>query len=133
MNHDKAYERVADRYLESALENARAGLHEVCTFAAYHAFESIGGALTVHSGSVYPRSPHAKKLNAFVRVASSLGLCLPIARFAILVASYRNPSLYPTRIGLGGFDPPDCLTTAGESARILTRVRSIVRHVKRLL
>ena len=132
MNLTQAYERTAERYLGAASMTLQAGRHEVAIFTSYHAFESIGGALSASHGQHYPRS-HSRKLNQFTKLCAAHGFGPPLAHLAILLSSLRNLSLYPVDGTPAGSTSPDLHLSPGQAKSLYKRVQGLVQAVKRII
>lgn len=92
-----AYVQISNRALLTAETSPAAGISEAVGFYAYHAFESMGGALCTSVGEDYSFS-HTKKIHQFIAISNRRGLHNKIGVEIVLVAGLlpdRNQCLYP--------------------------------------
>ena len=134
MNLQEAYVDVAERSLQAAQAAFDQGIHECSAFYAYHALESIGGALAAALGQQYPRG-HAEKINTLVantnRQPFRASLSRGVASVAILVASLRTDALYPRELSPSDYQVPRETVDATDVQDLLRRVRGVVTGVQR--
>ena len=124
-----AYKEVASRSLVAARAMLVASLQETAVFKAYHAFESIGGALSTSHGNTYPRS-HSRKLNQFVTLVPNHHRHA-VSALAIQLSALRNAALYPLVQPSGDVQCPKDRWTGAQAAELVRRVNGIVRKVAR--
>lgn len=109
-----------------------AGFHEAAGFYAYHAFESMGGALCTSVGENYSMD-HTHKINQFVGVAKRGVLRDRIGRgvseVAALIMGIRNQLLYPRQVDDEVTLPTQVLSQE-EARGLLKRVKGICKKVE---
>lgn len=136
MDLKDAYAEIARRSLDSADANISASIQESATFFAYHAFESLGGALCSSIGEMYSME-HAKKINQFIAASKRGKLRLKIARdvayVGMVISSIRNKCLYPEELASGGVRLPSDFITLSNAQDLVKRVRGVARKVDREL
>jgi len=127
MPQAEAFVRIAERSLDAANAILPAAIQEAAGFYAYHAFESLGGALCVHHGHQPPRTPHSSKIIAFQGFANEHPFAGDVATLAIIVESLRNDLLYPSR------PTPEGLTHVPDERYTLDNARDLIKDVTNLL
>jgi HEPN domain-containing protein len=133
MELKNAYVKVSRRAILAAEAMLRAGLPEATGFHAYHAFESMGGALCTSVGEDYSMG-HAHKINQFTGVANRRGLRNKIGTGVLEVAmsltAFRNQLLYP-QLMEGKVILPEEVISQKEAETLLKRVRGICKKVEK--
>lgn len=125
-----AYMRVAERSLGAGSDAAGGGFQEKAGFLAYHAFESVGGALCEARGVRYHPASHHAKLSRFVQTARQERFARAAAALASQVGSLRSRALYPRSIGNGQIELPEDVITNAEARRLLGRIRALQQTVR---
>jgi len=129
-----AYLRVAERSLQSANAILPVAIQEIAGFLAYHAFESLGGALCVHHGKKPPKVPHLAKIQMFQGFANGHPFGPDVARVAILVQSIRNDLLYPSRVTSGGLaEAPDEIYTLADATDLINEVTNVLGQIRPII
>ena len=136
MDLKSAYTQISERSLTSADASIASGIQESATFFAYHAFESLGGALCSSVGEVYSKG-HSRKINQFV-AASRRGklrvrISHDVAYVGMVLSSFRNKSLYPEELASGAVELPSDFITLSNAKDIVKRVKGVTRKVVREL
>jgi HEPN domain-containing protein len=136
LNLQDAYLDVAERSIQAAQASLNAGIHECSAFLAYHALESMGGAVAASLGQDYPRG-HTEKINTLVantnRTPFRASLSRGVATVAILVASLRADALYPKELTPTDYRTPRETIDANDARDLLRRVRGVMTGVQRHL
>jgi HEPN domain-containing protein len=133
MRLQDAYIETASRSIEIAEILADAGYQEGVAFYAYHAFESLGGALCDSYGELYP-SGHTGKINTFMAVAHRCRIDISVGQVAMRVNSVRNQCLYPTeQIPDEAYQTPNQLIQPTDARDMLRRVKGIYRLIRRTI
>jgi hypothetical protein len=125
-----AYLEVCERSLEAADASSSAGIHEKACFLAYHAFESVGGALAASKKVKYPNA-HQGKINQFMRLAKATPHRYAVGRLAIQLSSLRNLCLYPVKQADGSARSPSSSISKSNAAKLLKEVRGVVTRVRK--
>jgi hypothetical protein len=121
------YRRISERY-SRASDLTVSQVPEASGFAAYHAFESIGGAWIRHNGRNVPLR-HTAKLNQFVILSHGRNFKRGVTVLAIILSSLRNNMLYPRPDGIGGYELPETLLSSRDAEDLLRRVAGVIRRV----
>lgn len=128
MSLNEAYREIAIRALDAAHAALAARRQEKATFLAYHAFESLGGALSATKAQPYPLK-HQRKLNQFVALAQPYKFGRAVAALAITLASLRNRCLYPEEHPGGVVTVPKDVVPESLARSLLSRVGGIARSL----
>ena len=131
MNPVDAYVRVAQRSVKAARVSQASSLHESSGFYAYHAFESIGGAVCHHRGRGFTAKSHPKKINQFVSASKSYSFFHAVARVSIILSSVRNRCLYPEQRPDGSMELPENWISAAQAQDMTRRVNGVIGSVLR--
>ncbi len=127
-----AYVDISRRALLAADLMLKAGLPEAVGFYAYHAFESIGGALCASVGEDYPMG-HDSKIHQFVAVAMRKWLykrVTDVSEVAQSLTHLRNKLLYPRLMGDEIILPSEVISQK-EAETLLKRVKGICKKVEK--
>jgi hypothetical protein len=130
-----AYVEISNRALLTAETNLVAGISEAAGFYAYHAFESMGGALCTSVGEDYSFS-HTKKIHQFIAVSKRRGLRNKIGHQVLGVAGMladRNQLLYPQQQIDNQVKLPSQVLSQTEAKSLLKRVKGICKKVEKYL
>ena len=97
---------------------------------AYHAFESLGGAVLSYRGKPYSFK-HGAKLNSFKSEAKVFGRPIQtrVAELCIVLASVRSSTLYPEELPHGVVARPSMRFTVPQARRLIGRVKSLLNRV----
>jgi hypothetical protein len=121
---------VAKRATVAAQSALNVGTHEKAGFLAYHAFESSGCALGVHTGLDMGKTvSHSVKLKRFLHAAKSVGMGKEVALLCVRLAPMRNRFLYPEILPDGTIKLPEAQITAAKAKQLLKEVSHIVNRV----
>ena len=126
----QAYLDITDRSIRAGRAAENDGVHEKACFMSYHAFESLGGALSASRHQAYPR-PHPAKLNQFVRLASGRPYQRAVAYLASALWSLRAESLYPRELADGRVLHPRDMISATDAKRLVSRIAGLHRKMAR--
>lgn len=129
MNSKDGFVRVAIRYLSASQAALAANIREASAFCAYHAFESVGGAVCSVRNRKYSVRSHRKKMNQFQAASNAFPFSHAVARVVVLVASVRNEALYPELLPDGSVTLPESTFSQTEAATLLHRVRGVVLSI----
>jgi hypothetical protein len=130
----EAYLWVAQRSLAAANALLPAAVQEAAGFYAYHAFESLGGALCTHHNVNPPKTPHSAKIARFQAVANPYPFGQQVATLAITVQSLRNDLLYPSAPDVGGMsESPDERYTAVDAQDLINDVAALIALIGPLI
>lgn len=128
-----AYLEIVQRSIEAAEVTLSASLQEAASFHAYHAFESLGGALCASLGEEYSME-HTKKINQFVAIANR-GMFRQhighgVSNVAMIISSIRNKCLYPQESNDEVISPNQFIDDTDVSD-LLKRVKGICNKVNK--
>lgn len=126
------YMDIANRSILAAEAIASVNLQEAISFFAYHAFESMGGALCEHLNVTYPKS-HDKKINQFVAVSGKTNHQKSVKRVAERLESLRNVLLYPQELSDGAYLRPSQQITLDQAKDLLKRVKGVYRMLEKYI
>jgi hypothetical protein len=125
-----AYLRISERALAAADAAIAHTVQEKAGFLAYHAFESMGGAMCASRGVAYHPANHRQKLQRFVTAVRQERFALAAAQLASEVASLRNAFLYPRILQTGSIGMPEQVITTAQATRLVGRVRTLGGRVQ---
>jgi hypothetical protein len=131
MELKEAYIVISKRALQVAEVALVAEIYEATGFYAYHAFESMGGALCAAVGEDYSLG-HQKKINQFLAVSNRGRLRHQIGHEVSVVATLladRNELLYPQQVDDQVILPNQVLSRV-EAKDLLKRVKGICKKVE---
>lgn len=129
MSLTTGYHDLATRSVAAAHATLNQNVQEATGFYAYHAFESLGGAVVHARGGRYPSS-HVGKINSFVRAAGHYPRQrYAIGALAIELSAARNRYLYPRERPDGTIERPQDFITSAQAGRLLQRVNGICNAI----
>ena len=133
MNEAEAFMEIAERSIKAGDAAVIAGVHELGSFLANHAFECTGGALCRSKGVHFHPLTHPKKIRTFINTAKPYRYGHSVATLPTMLISLRNPCLYPRITPSGTVNAPKAVLTVTQAQRLLGRVKSFGNRPNLLL